>query len=150
MTTRDYLLLECGHDPEVRNRVLDLQKLLCSTSLEKIKIQFSCRPAELAVHDGQEVFKTALPRELMRLQRREYYRMGTPANTPVKCTITTRRGDKAVRPRFRPARHQLRRYCGRHAAGAVLRPSSARFTRPSSICPARIRCGRRSRRAMRS
>jgi hypothetical protein len=43
----DYLLLECGRDHQLKNRVLDLQKLLCSTSLEKIKIQFACRPAEL-------------------------------------------------------------------------------------------------------
>ncbi len=92
----DYLLLECGRDHELKNRVLDLQKLLCSTSLEKIKIQFACRPAELVDHDGEEAFKTALPRELMRLQRREYYRMSTPANNPIKCTITIRRGDKTL------------------------------------------------------
>ena len=92
----EYLLLESTPDLGLRNRVLDLQKLLCSTSLEKIKIQFACRPAELVEYDGREAFKTALPRELMRLQRREYYRMSTPANNPVKCTITMRRGDKMV------------------------------------------------------
>ena len=84
----EYLLLECGRDSEQAQRALKKQQLLCSTSLDKVKIQFGCEHIAVAVHDGRAAFKTALPHELMRLQRRAYYRMAMPILAPVKCTLS--------------------------------------------------------------
>lgn len=88
-----YLLLERARASEQSRRVLSRQRLLCSTSLDKVKIQFVCEDIEEAEFDGQPVFKLALPHELMRLQRREYYRMPIPLSVPVKCALSAADGD---------------------------------------------------------
>lgn len=91
-----YLMLECDRDGRHAERVLSRQRLLCSTTLEKIKIQFVCEHIETAQDDGRDVFKAALPQDLLRLQRREYFRMATPVTAPVKCTMTVPRDGKTT------------------------------------------------------
>ncbi len=82
------LMLECDRDGRHIERVLKKQRLLCSATLEKIKIQFVCEHLEIAQCDGRDAFKAALPQDLLRLQRREYFRMAMPPTMPVKCTMT--------------------------------------------------------------
>ena len=82
-----YLMLECDRGGKHVERILRKQRLLCSTTLDKIKIQFVCARIEIDTCEGKDVFKAELPHDLVRLQRREYYRMTTPIVTPVKCTI---------------------------------------------------------------
>src|SRR5450631_2527289 len=79
-----FLMFECERHGKHVQRVLSKQHLLCSTSLDKIKIQFVCEDIELAVCDGHDAYKASWPQELLRLQRREYFRMATPIATPVK------------------------------------------------------------------
>jgi len=83
----DHVLIESG----VRNphlaRVLAGQQLSCSTRLANIKISFQLDSAVLASHDGQEALLAPLPRELMRLQRREYYRVSPRLRTSVEFLI---------------------------------------------------------------
>ena len=88
-----YLLLERARATEQARRVLSKQRLLCSTSLDKVKIQFVCEDIEEAEFERHPVFKLALPHELMRLQRREYYRMPIPLSIPVKCALSSVDGD---------------------------------------------------------
>ena len=89
----EYLVLECGRHSEQAGRVLKKQRLLCGTSLDKIKIQFVCEEIEAVDYDGQPAFKARLPQEVVRLQRREYYRMAIPMTSPVKCTLSSTAGD---------------------------------------------------------
>lgn len=88
----DYLLLECARQDEQAQRVLRKQRLLCSTSLDKIKIQFVCEMIEEVSYDGHAAFKTPLPQELVRLQRRNYYRMAVPMTAPVKVALAAAEG----------------------------------------------------------
>lgn len=89
-----YLMLECERDGRHAERVLRRQRLLCSTTLDKIKIQFVCQGIELERCDGFDVFKAALPQDLLRLQRRENFRMATPILSPTKCTLSVPHDDK--------------------------------------------------------
>ena len=91
----EYLLLERGRQTEQAQRVLRKQRLLCSTSLDKVKIQFVCEEIAAVEYDGDPAFKCALPQEMMRLQRREYYRMAIPVAAPVKCTLSAMDGGGA-------------------------------------------------------
>jgi c-di-GMP-binding flagellar brake protein YcgR len=88
-----YMMLECERGGKHVGRVLDKQHLLCSTSLDKIKIQFVCAGIEATQCDGRDAFKAPLPVELLRLQRREYFRMTTPIANPVKCTLSLPHND---------------------------------------------------------
>ncbi len=86
------LMLECQHDARHVARMLKRQRLLCNTTLDKVRIQFICDTLSLAMSNNQEALRTALPRDLIRLQRRENYRIATPIAKPVKCTISIPRG----------------------------------------------------------
>lgn len=94
---RRTFMLERGRGSEHVARVMEKQRLLCSTTLDKIKIQFVCTGIELASHDGEDTFSVRMPQELLRLQRREYYRVTTPLAAPVKCTFSVpQSGDGAA------------------------------------------------------
>jgi c-di-GMP-binding flagellar brake protein YcgR len=88
-----YLILEGERTGRDVGRIMNRQRLLCNTTLDKIKIQFVCEGLEIVDCDGRDAFKTPLPQDLRRLQRREAYRISTPITTPVKCTILVPRGD---------------------------------------------------------
>jgi c-di-GMP-binding flagellar brake protein YcgR len=88
-----YLMLECDRNGVHMERILKKQRLWCSTTLDKIKIQFACTDLELELCDGRDALKATLPQDLIRLQRRENYRMRTSVATPVKCTITLPRSN---------------------------------------------------------
>lgn len=85
----DSLLLECGREQQENQKVLANQRLLCSTALDKIKIQFLCENIEIVGSDRELSFKMPLPSEMLRLQRREHFRMAIPMSSPVKCTISS-------------------------------------------------------------
>ena len=57
------------------------------TSLDKIRILFASALVEECNHGGTPALKIAVPETLIRLQRREYYRMTTPVSNPVRVTI---------------------------------------------------------------
>ncbi|GGX98506.1 flagellar brake protein [Massilia dura] len=57
------------------------------TSLDKIRIFFGSEKLNPALQAGLPALKMAVPASLIRLQRREYYRMQTPLTNPVRVTI---------------------------------------------------------------
>jgi c-di-GMP-binding flagellar brake protein YcgR len=81
------LLLECGRQQEQIENVLKQQRLKCSTALDKVKIQFMCEGIEIVDTGRGLAFKMPLPQEMIRLQRREHFRIGIPMASPVKCAI---------------------------------------------------------------
>src|SRR5689334_12440969 len=59
----DLVLIESGKYNQHKERALERGRLLCTTSLEKIKIRFRLEPVTLATHGGQEAFAAPLPAE---------------------------------------------------------------------------------------
>jgi c-di-GMP-binding flagellar brake protein YcgR len=82
------VVLDCSIDREQNRRALAAKRVQFETTLDKIRIMWS-------VFDGvrEAVFKNgpalaiSLPESLIRLQRREYYRMPTPVSNPVRVLI---------------------------------------------------------------
>jgi c-di-GMP-binding flagellar brake protein YcgR len=89
------LLIEIGKDNPYKTRLLAGQHLACVTSLKKIKIRFELSALTLVTYREQAAFSAPLPRQLMRLQRREYYRMPTPVLKSVTCSISSLGKDAA-------------------------------------------------------
>jgi flagellar brake protein len=56
--------------------------------LDKISIQFSASHLATIRHGDHSAFRLPMPRSLIRLQRREHYRINTPIADPILCTIT--------------------------------------------------------------
>lgn len=84
----DGLLLDLGANEETNRRALEAKKLFCVTQLDKVRIQFILRGLRRAEASGGPAFLAALPDGVLRLQRREYYRLSTPIARPLMCTIT--------------------------------------------------------------
>lgn len=86
------LLLEQGVDPTLNARILDSQECTFATHHDHIHIQFSARRVESARFGDEDAFQVPMPTEVLRLQRREYYRLVTSVVNPVKCLINTDAG----------------------------------------------------------
>lgn len=85
--TSDGVWLDAEINESERVRILHSPKLSVVTSHNSIKIQFSSEDVELDSYEGSRAFLFPLPRTMLRLQRREYFRLIAPAKNPLRCTI---------------------------------------------------------------
>jgi c-di-GMP-binding flagellar brake protein YcgR len=83
----DHVVLDYGPSNEMNRKALEAEKHFCVTTLDKVRIQFILRRFDQVEHDGRTAFRCALPDEVLRLQRREFYRLLTPIIRPLKCLI---------------------------------------------------------------
>lgn len=83
----DHIVLDYGPSSEMNRKALEAEKHFCVTTLDKVRVQFILRGFGKIEHEGRPAFKVALPEEVLRLQRREYYRLMTPIARPLKCLV---------------------------------------------------------------
>jgi c-di-GMP-binding flagellar brake protein YcgR len=81
------VILDCSINPDQNQRILAAKELSYETTLDKIRILFTSERVEKCTFEGTPALKIALPATLIRLQRREYYRMNTPVSNPVRVII---------------------------------------------------------------
>jgi len=79
-----FVYLDQGYDEITSRGILDSDKIIFSTSVG-LRVQWtSPKLSSVRLPDGP-AFKIALPSDLIRVQRREYYRLMTPMVNPVLC-----------------------------------------------------------------
>ncbi|MDO9225534.1 MAG: flagellar brake protein [Pseudomonadota bacterium] len=88
----DAIYLGYGPDDKLNSQLLAANNATFATTHDQVRVQFSCGQVERATHENHPTFRIAMPRELLRLQRREYYRLVTSVVNPVKCMINTEQG----------------------------------------------------------
>lgn len=81
------VILDYGRNTEVNLKILRADKITFVTAVNLVKIQFSSPSISLCRFEGTNAFAAALPPELLRFQRREYFRLATPVANPIKCHI---------------------------------------------------------------
>src|ERR1700740_779320 len=74
----DSVILDCSIDQEQNRRILSARRLSFETTLDKVRILFGAESIESTTFEGNPAFRIAFPATLIRLQRREYYRIATP------------------------------------------------------------------------
>jgi flagellar brake protein len=89
----DGLTLDYGSTHEMNQKALKADKVFCITRHEKVRIQFVLRGLRQIDYQGRPAFRAALPDSVLRLQRREYYRLTTPIVNPLKCQIPITQAD---------------------------------------------------------
>lgn len=89
---RRKMVLDYGARDELNQQALAADKLVFVTSQDQVKVQFVCHGMEKIQFDGRSAFSVGIPQSLLRLQRREYYRIATPAINPLKCAIPLAEG----------------------------------------------------------
>ena len=90
------VLLDRGSSEEMNARALEAGKIFCITRHDKVKLQFILPGVRETQHEGRTVFGAALPETLLRLQRREYFRLRTPITRPLICDIPVVMSDGSV------------------------------------------------------
>ncbi|MEO7494520.1 MAG: flagellar brake protein [Massilia sp.] len=81
------VILDRSINREQNTRILAAGRVAFETTLDKIRILFASEQVSEVVFDGGPALRIAIPASLIRLQRREYYRMATPVSNPVMVTI---------------------------------------------------------------
>jgi c-di-GMP-binding flagellar brake protein YcgR len=89
----DHLVLDFGPGGEMNRKALEARKHFCVTTLDKVRVQFILREFGKTEHEGRPAFRCALPDEVLRLQRREFYRLTAPIAHPIRCVIPVKMAD---------------------------------------------------------
>jgi c-di-GMP-binding flagellar brake protein YcgR len=89
----DTLVLDCGRESGTNHQALLAKQLLLTAAIDKVKVQFTLGKLSETQHAGLPAFSAALPDKLLRLQRRECFRLSTPITKPVKCIAMIKRAD---------------------------------------------------------
>jgi len=83
----DTVLLDCAPSATMNHKVLESEAFAFETVLDNIRILFNADEIESVQYDKLPAFLIPLPDSLIRLQRREFYRVPTPLTTPVLCIV---------------------------------------------------------------
>ncbi|KRB93317.1 flagellar brake protein [Noviherbaspirillum sp. Root189] len=68
-------------------RILDSDNISFETVLDNIRVMFFTDKVKECLYDNLPALYISLPTNMIRLQRREHYRVPTPVATPLRCTI---------------------------------------------------------------
>src|SRR5215510_758750 len=88
----DYVILDAGSDAALNERLLREQHLNVVSSQDGVKIEFESQGIEATSFEGRLAFRIPFPDSLIKLQRREFYRLSTPLLNPLKCRIPIAKG----------------------------------------------------------
>ncbi len=81
------ILIDASGSDKLNRNLLRAERLLFYTSLDKVQIRFTTTPARQVKHEGREVFCVRLPETMLRLQRRECFRVLAPVTRPIQCVV---------------------------------------------------------------
>ena len=81
---------DIGGSKDINQSFLRVDTCTFATSIDGIRIQFSVKGCRQAAWKGETVFAALLPTAMLRLQRRETFRVSLPSLNPYNCRI--RRG----------------------------------------------------------
>jgi len=81
------IILDYGAKEAHNRKILDSQKIVVVTTQDRVKVQFSVPRIEIIRYEGGNAFRIPLPESVLKLQRREFFRIETPITTPLQCTI---------------------------------------------------------------
>jgi c-di-GMP-binding flagellar brake protein YcgR len=90
------IVLDRGSNADMNRRALEVGKLFCITRHDKVKLQFILTSVRETRYEERGVFTAPLPETLLRLQRREYFRLHTPIARPLICRIPVVMTDGSV------------------------------------------------------
>jgi len=81
------LILDCVASEEANASLAAAPRVYFEASLNRISIQFSTTAISRTTYLGKASLVCAIPTSLIRLQRREYYRISTPVTSPIVCIL---------------------------------------------------------------
>jgi c-di-GMP-binding flagellar brake protein YcgR len=87
------LLIDGSANDAINRSVAQAHHLTCVSQRDRIHIQFRLTGLAPALADGPIAFRADIPDRVLKLQRREFYRLQTSVSEPVVCSIPTAQSD---------------------------------------------------------
>lgn len=85
--SNNLVIIDTTPTQTANQRILEAGRVSFDGLLDKISIQFSTPKLTAISFEDRPAFQFALPTSLIRLQRREYYRINTPVSNPIRVQI---------------------------------------------------------------
>lgn len=92
LAERGLLVMDVGPDDTITRRAIASGKLVCTTRSMGVPVKFTCTGLQGAKFQGQQAIAAALPDNLYRQQRREYFRVMVPRIQSPTLQLTTADG----------------------------------------------------------
>lgn len=86
----EWLFLDASPNETIHRRSLEAERLLCVTQLDKVRIQFRVSGSAEILLDGHAALAAPIPAEILRLQRRDAFRLQVPLSHQLKCVLPMR------------------------------------------------------------
>ncbi|MXS83338.1 flagellar brake protein [Nitrosomonas oligotropha] len=81
------MVIDYGIDDKHCQKALHSKALVFVTTQNRVKIEFICDQIRKIQYDGKDAFAINIPKSLLRIQRRNHFRITTPIAKPLKCVI---------------------------------------------------------------
>lgn len=81
------LIMDYGADEILNQLAQRVGSLRCVTTQNRIRIEFNCTNLTLVQFEGRSAFRADIPASLLRIQRRNFYRIMTPITHSATCSI---------------------------------------------------------------
>lgn len=81
------LILDSARGDALNQQLLSGKGAEFITQLDGVSISFSTGPVSLCEYEKLPALRVAIPQSLVRLQRREHFRVALPISRPVKCIV---------------------------------------------------------------
>lgn len=87
------VLIDGNHQESINHRIADAHHLTCVSQLDRVRIQFRLYGLTRVEHEGHVAFAAPLPEQLLKLQRRELYRLQLVPGPVVTVQVPAVRAD---------------------------------------------------------
>ncbi|MFZ6799865.1 flagellar brake protein [Undibacterium sp. Di24W] len=81
------IIVDSTPSAEANQRIIAAPAVFFDGLLDRISIQFASSNVKVISFEGKPALQMPVPTSVIRLQRRENYRINTPVSTPIKCVI---------------------------------------------------------------
>jgi c-di-GMP-binding flagellar brake protein YcgR len=81
------ITLDSSPSQAANQRIMEAPRVFFEGLLDRISIQFSTTSMQRTTFEGRPALQCNVPVSMIRLQRRENYRINTPLSNPIRCLI---------------------------------------------------------------
>ncbi|MFM9966839.1 MAG: flagellar brake protein [Burkholderiales bacterium] len=82
------MVFDAGPDRQLNDRLTKSRRIVGVAFVDNVKVQFNASSAEKISYQGTDAFRLRLPDSVLRLQRRNYFRIPTPIAKPLPCSVS--------------------------------------------------------------
>jgi c-di-GMP-binding flagellar brake protein YcgR len=83
----DALYVDCTASASDNRRIEESSRIHYVTMIDGVKIEWISSRADKTQFEGRDAFQLSIPEQVQRVQRRDCYRLDTPLNNPIICTV---------------------------------------------------------------